>query len=323
MERKKRIISELEKKVYRDIQLEIFKYYDSEGMEYRGKNNPKVIEKLKTIETLDDADVSDIVEDIKDSIVDFFSYVYRLIPPLKRKVHCSKELLNKIELCELSEEHIEVLRKYTEAFAAGKDMNIFLSNNIKDTRKPDFLLYTWHLYHLHMSGKFVEGAKQMKNNRSDTQLLCIINPGDVYFVDVIPHPVKPEDYFNMQILKIIEKNGWMEKIDFYEAKDMIQGSMEPKITKNEEIFKLYSKCGFNMMFEINDKGYIPLSSMMSNRRPWEVSQEMIKIDREIQKLHHEEGIYKNFQFGCDQNGFLLGLVEFETSTGEKTLHNIF
>lgn len=323
MERKKRIISELEKKVYRDIQLEIFKYYDSEGMEYRGKNNPKVIEKLKLIETLDEADVSDIVEDIKDSIVDFFSYVYRLIPPLRRAVHYSKELLNKIQSNELAEKHIKILREYAEAFSLGKDMNIFLSNNIKDTRKPDFLLYTWHLYHLHMSGKFVEGAKQMKNNRSDTQLLCIVNLSDVYFVDVISHPVKPEDYFNMQILEIIENNGWMEKIDFYEAKDMIQGSMEPKITKNEDIFKFYSKHGINIMFEINNKGYVPLSSMMSNRRPWEVSQEMIKIDNEIRKLHHMEGVYKKFHLGCDQNGMLVGLVEFEMPTGEQNLINIF
>ncbi len=323
MEREKRKIPELEKKVYRDIQLEIFKYYDSEGMEYRGKNNSKVIEKLKTIETLDDADVSDIVEDIKDSIVDFFSYVYRLIPPLKRKVHCSKELLNKIELCELEEEHIEVLKKYTEAFAAGKDMNIFLSNNIKDTRKPDFLLYTWHLYHLHMSGKFVEGTKQMKNNRSDTQLLCIIDPSDVYFVDIIPHPVKPEDYFNIQTLEIIKGNGWMNKIGFYEIEDMIPGSMEPKITKNEDIFNLYSRCGVNLMFEFNGKGYAPLNSMMSNRRPKDASEEMIKINKEIRKLHNVEGAYRRFQLGCDQNGILLGLVEFEAPTGEKNLINIF
>lgn len=323
MEREKRKIPELEKKVYRDIQLEIFKYYDSEGMEYRGKNNPKVAEKLKTIETLDDEDVSDMVEDIKDSIVDFFSYVYRLIPPLRRNVHYSKELLNKIQSNGITEKHVKILREYADAFSLGKDMNIFLSNNIKDTRKPDFLLYTWHLYHLHMSGKVVESVKQMKNNRSDTQLLCIINPGDVYFVDVISHPVKPEEYFNMQTLEIIENNGWMEKIGFCEATNMIQESMEPKITKNEEIFKIYSKCGFNMMFEINNKGYIPLDSMMSNRRPRDASQEIIKIDCEIRKLHHVEGIYKRFQLGCDQNGILLGLVEFEAPTGEKNLVNIF
>lgn len=323
MEREKRKIPELEKKVYRDIQLEMFKYYDSEGMDYKGKNNPKVIENLRNIEALDDSDVLKIVDNVKDSMVDFFSYVYRLIPPLRRKVHYSKELLSKIESGELTEEHREVLREYAEAFTIGKDMNIFLSNNIKDTRKPDFLLYTWHLYHLHMSGKFVEDTKQMKNNRSDTQLLCIINPRDVYFVDVIQHPVKPEEYFNIQTLEIIKRNDWMENIGFYEAKGMVSGTMEPKITKNEDIFKLYSRCGVNMMFEFDGKGYIPIDSMMSNRRPRDASQEMIKIDREIRKLHHVEGIYKRFQLGCDQNGILLGLVEFEAPTGEKNLINIF
>lgn len=323
MDKEKRRISELEKKVYRDIQLEIFKHYDSEGMEYKGKNNFEVIEDLRAIETLDDSDVLKIIEDIKDSIVDFFSYVYRLIPPVKREVYYSKELLNKIALNELTEENIKVLRKYEEEFAVGKDMNIFLSNNIKDPRKPDFLLYTWHLYHLHMSGKFVEGTKQMKNNRSDTQLLCIINPRDVYFVDVIPHPVKPEEYFNIKTLEIIKKNDWMEKIGFYEVKGMIPGTMEPKIKIDKDIFKIYSKCSINIPFEFQGKGYCSLNPMCSNRRPIETSQELIEISKNIYKLSSEEGKYKGFQFGYTETGFFLGLVEFETPTGEIKYINIF
>ena len=58
-----------------------------------------------------------------------------------------------------------------------------------------------------MSGKYVEDKKQMKNNRSDMQLLSIIDLNDVYFIDVIPHPTKPEEYFNIQSLEIIIKNG--------------------------------------------------------------------------------------------------------------------
>ena len=47
------------------------------------------------------------------------------------------------------------------------------------------------------------------------QLLCIINQGDVFFVDVIPHPTKAEEYFNIRSLEIILNNGWMEKIGFF------------------------------------------------------------------------------------------------------------
>lgn len=175
----KREKTELEKNIYEDIQSEIRKYYDSEGIEYKDKEEPE------------------------DTIIDFFSYLFRLIPVTKRKVHYSKELTNRISLNEISKEYVEILKMFEDAFSEGKDMNIFLSNNIKKSRETDFLRYTWHFFHLHMSGKFVEDKMQMKNNRSDTQLLCIIDLNDVYFIDVIPHPTKAEEYFNIQSLEII------------------------------------------------------------------------------------------------------------------------
>ena len=189
--------TELEEKIYCDVQTEIRNYYDSNDIKYRSNEEPE------------------------DTIIDFLSYLYRLIPITKRKVHYSKELSKKIDLKEIDEKQAEILKQYSDAFSEGKNMNVFLSNNIKEPKKPDFLLYTWHLYHLHMSGKFVEDINQMKNNRSDTQLLCIINMRDVYFVDIISHPKKAEEYFDLQKMKIIKENGWMEKIGFYEPKSRI------------------------------------------------------------------------------------------------------
>ncbi|SOB72689.1 Hypothetical protein EHLA_2056 [Anaerobutyricum hallii] len=183
MDNTKREKTELEKNIYKDIQSEIRKYYDSEGVEYKDKEEPE------------------------DTIIDFFSYLFRLIPVTQRKVHYSKELLSKLNLNEISKEYVEILKMFEDSFSAGKDMNIFLSNNIKKSRATDFLRYTWQLFHLHMSGKYVEDKKQMKNNRSDMQLLSIIDLNDVYFIDVIPHPTKPEEYFNIQSLEIIIKNG--------------------------------------------------------------------------------------------------------------------
>ena len=126
----KREKTELENKIYEDIQSEIRKYYDSEEIEYKDKEEPK------------------------DTIIDFFAYLYRLIPVIKRKVHYSEELLSRINSNDLPEEHIKILKMYEDAFSTGEDMNIFLSNNTKKSRETDFLRYTWHLYHLHMSGKF-------------------------------------------------------------------------------------------------------------------------------------------------------------------------
>ena len=246
-----------------------------------------------------------------------------MIPVIKRKVHYSEELLNRINSNDLPEEHIKILKMYEDAFSTGEDMNIFLSNNTKKSRETDFLRYTWHLYHLHMSGKFVENKEQMKNNRSDTQLLCIINLNDVYFVDVIPHPTKAEEYFNIRSLEIILKNGWMEKIGFFEITDMIPGTLEPKITDDKDIFNIYSTCSANIAFEFHGKGYCSLEPLNCTRRPYAAIDEMTKINREIYKLNCIKGSYIGFQLGCNDKGILMGLVKFKTPTGETNFYNIF
>lgn len=299
MNRQKRKKTELEEKIYNDIQSEIWKYYDRESIEYKDKEEPE------------------------DTIIDFFSFLYRLIPPVKRNVHYSEELLKKIALSEIPKEHAEILKQYEDAFSEGKDMNVFLSNNIKKPRETDFLLYTWHLFHLHMSGKFVKDINQMKNNRSDTQLICIIDLNDVYFIDVMPHPTRAEQYFNIRSLEIIIKNGWIEKSGFFEMTDMIPGTLEPKVTEDKDIFELYSKCGINVAFEFQGKGYCSLEPINRTRRPYAAVNEMTKINRAIYKFNSVEGTYKRFQLGNNDKGVLLGLVEFEMPTGEIKNFNIF
>ena len=288
--------TELEEKIYCDVQTEIRNYYDSNDIKYRSNEEPEY------------------------TIIDFLSYLYRLIPITKRKVHYSKELSKKIDLKEIDEKQAEILKQYSDAFSEGKNMNVFLSNNIKEPKKPDFLLYTWHLYHLHMSGKFVEDINQMKNNRSDTQLLCIINMRDVYFVDVISHPKKAEEYFDLQKMKIIKENGWMEKIGFYEIKDMIPESLEPKITEINEIFELY-KLGINLSFEFDGKAYSPLAQMSQARRPVDATQKLFEINRKISKLNNVTGTYMGFQFDKEIDD-LVGYVKFGTPSGEVKF-NIF
>lgn len=110
----KRKKAELKKYIYEDIQSEIRKYYNSEKIEYKDKEEPE------------------------DTIIDFFAYLYRLIPVIKRNVHYSEELLSRINSNDLPEEHIKILERYEDAFSMGEDMNIFLSNNIKSQEKQTF-----------------------------------------------------------------------------------------------------------------------------------------------------------------------------------------
>lgn len=290
--------SDLEKNIYLDIQSEIYRFYDSQKMEYKSKEEPE------------------------GTLIDFLSYLYRLIPAYKRKVYYSKELRDKIHSNEISKELADILKKFDDAFTIGKDMNGFLSNNTNNPRKPDFLQYAWHLYHLHISDKFAENREQMKNNRSDVQLLCIITVEAVYFVDVINHPKKSEEYFNIKNLEIVANNRWMEKIGFYEVEDAIPGSIKPIITNDKDIFSLYRKGG-NVGFEVNGKSYISLEPIMSNRRPKDSTTEFFRITKKIRILNDIKDKYVGFRFAVDLKNVLLGLVEFSTQKGESVFYNIF
>lgn len=293
MKAPKRERTKLETKIYNDIQSEIWKYYNSKGVEYKDKEEPE------------------------DTIINFFSYLYRSIPKIKRNVHYSNELLKKINLNELSKEHIEILKKFEKAFEIGENMNGFLSNNTKNSHERDFLLYTWHLFHLHLSDKFVEDANQMKNNRSDTQLLCIIESSDVYFIDVIPHPTKAEQYFNISHLETIVSNGWIEKIGFVEMKDIIPGSLEPKIKKDEDFFKLYSKCRVNMAFEFQEKAYMPIEPMSATRHPADAVNKLMELNRTISKFNSKKGMCTGFKLFFDSNNICHGYVAFRAYYDKK------
>ena len=291
-----RVKNELEIKIHEDIQSEIMKYYDWVGVEYRADEN----EPEKTI-------------------IDFFSYLYKRIPVLKRRVEYSNELKAKIERGELSEKEVEALKKYENAFEKGMDMNGFLSNQTSDPGKVDFLRYTWHLYHLHLSENL---NVNKKNNRSNKQLLCIINDDCTYFVDMIPHPEKAENYFKLIYLKIIQNNNWMEHIGFLEISGFVPGSSQFKVTREEDIFEIYSKIALNIFFEFENKGYVSLDPITSTRNPLRAVEQMMTINKNIRKLNDCAADYKGFKLETDNEGLLMGMVEFENSKQEVLRINI-
>lgn len=291
-----RVKNELEIKIHEDIQSEIMKYYDCVGVAYRADEN----EPEKTI-------------------IDFFSYLYKRIPVLKRRVEYSNELKAKIERGKLSEKEVEVLKKYENAFEKGMDMNVFLSNQTSDPGKVDFLRYIWHLYHLHLSENL---NVNKKNNRSNKQLLCIINDDCTYFVDMIPHPEKAENYFKLIYLKIIQNNNWMEHIGFLEISGFVPGSLGFKVTREEDIFEIYSKIALNTFFEFENKGYAPLDPITSTRNPRRAVEQMMTINKNIRKLNNCAVDYKGFKLETDNEGLLMGMVEFENSKQEVLRINI-
>lgn len=293
---------EFREKIHKDIQSEIWKYYDDKKIKY------------KKIEE----------ENPETTIIDFLSYNFRLISQISRKVHYSKELRDKINSNKIETKYVEVLKEYDEAFSEGRNMNIFCSNKNKEVRKVDFLLYTWNLYHLHMSGKFVETEKQMKNNRSDMQLICIIDQRDVFFIDVISHPMKSEEYFCEDFLNIIANNKWMNKIGFYKCPEVVPNTLTPLVSKCKELFDLYSKGALNLMINIQGQIYCPMSPMSIERRPNKSVNEMRVINNKIKDFYDLNVKYNGFKLEHNDNGEILGIINYknESLEGKFTIFNL-
>ena len=261
------------------MEREIFKYYDTQNISYKKKETPQ------------------------ENVINFFSYLYRLIPVCKRNVHLSDALKDS--------PYIEVLKKYECYFKSGKDMNIYLSQKTHNANAIDFLQSAWNIYHLHLN-------IQMTKKRSNLQLLCIINSTDVYFIDVIKHPNKfsPESYFDIRYLEIIERNNWLDKIGFTEIVGMKPNSMSFKINESKDIFSLYTQ-GINIGFEFNGKGYMPLPGISAARNPISSVFQLNKISHNIDKISNCVKEYIDFHFENGQNNELKGMIVFK-SYDDKT-----
>ncbi len=273
-----------EKKVFEDFQKAIFKYYDVEDIKYPKNEKPK------------------------KTCLYFIAFLMKKISVCKRNVHFSDSLK--------SSKYIPILEKYADGFRNGEDMNRFLSNKTCNPKQPDFFLYAWNIYHLHINN-------QMTKKRGNLQLLCIVTAEDVYFVDIIEHPPKnrPNEYFDIRHLRTIKRNGWMKIIGFEEIKGIDPNSFKPPITKSEDIFKMYTG-GVNIGFVFDNKAYFSIRGLTCAKTPMIATNEIIRITRNIRLLESLSPTYIGFKF-INYNDELCGDAYFLTSKSQITHYNIF
>lgn len=184
---------------------------------------------------------------------------------IERNVFISQELKDKISTLNFLDkdgnaidEHeakdvCNLIKKFEKKFQDGEDLTNHSSKGIFSDNE-DIILNNWNLRHLHLSDVEVAVDKSaMSSNRSSWLLFYIMNDDTVNFVDVVWHP-KGAGFTAYRFLEIIEQNGWMKKIGFKENEDIIPGTLEPNVTKDEDIFELY-KSHLNIEFEFNGKVY--------------------------------------------------------------------
>lgn len=208
--------------------------------------------------------------DSKGKILSYLDNRERCISPVPRSIVLSHELSEKIKSNRASvrtnfDENNEVLDAYdyiVEKLKLGKDVTYNLSGKLFDSREKykDIMLNAWKIKHIHLSKIDVNSKRGMKKNRSDYLLFCIVTADTVYCIDILRHP-ESENFFCINLMKIIKSNNWMNIIGFESEENYIAGSLKPIIEKDEDLTQLYVDNKINCAFEFDGKMYMSLDGI--------------------------------------------------------------
>lgn len=191
--------------------------------------------------------------DPQQSIIDYFSWLYRWIPARPRTVTISTHLTEKLQNGTIDDAIVDLVKQFQTDFEKGVDMISHLSKLAKKTDAEDYLRYHWSIYHLHLANN---------SSRSNKQLLAAITPDEVLFVDVIDHPARGHsfEYFNVDHLRIIRDAGWFPRIRIGTSENIVLGSLNFNPQTGSDFYKMY-KDHMNVMFELDGVVYGTLNSV--------------------------------------------------------------
>lgn len=151
---------------------------------------------------------------------EYFNTQKRVIFETPRKVIYSKEF-------QCPEEYQEALLQFEENARKGKNLNVYLSDQIRKPEKADDLLNDWNIYHFHLTRRF---RKDGFAKRSDYQIFAWVTADCIYMIQIYPHR-EAHLYVKKELLRIIEAN-WPEFLE----KHRIKG-------------------GFHLTVQLDDEGY--------------------------------------------------------------------
>ena len=147
--------------------------------------------------------------DISLLLAKWFEILDRLVEPVRRTVHMSREI--KVSLSNLGNSRKEREVKYVVSdlcarFDLGIDVNPWLSKKILED-SIDQMLLQYGLHHFHLSRGIREDGF---STRSDYLLFAHVLKSDIYLVDVRPHQ-HPEGlrWVDQELPKIMFRN-WPE-----------------------------------------------------------------------------------------------------------------
>ena len=184
--------------------------------------------------------------DINKDLLDLLTLHEKYVFEFPRDVELSKELTLKIS---------NPAYKYTGAinhlrllFINGSNVNPFQSSKLFNYRVHDDLVYSWSIYHFHLSTK--RTTDPFFNDRTKEVLFVYISNKEALFLDTNTHP--PHEVFaDKRLLEILD-NNWDAKL--LQLKDVVGLSRK---FDNKERFNLRKHQVNEGALEVNGKFVYP------------------------------------------------------------------
>jgi len=142
----------------------------------------------------------------------FGSIRYRIIKSAKRRVHWSKDLLDKYKNGLMTATQINAINIISSASVAGLDLTRFMSFRMEKAYFEDKMYSDWRISHLHLdptpSAKSIHQTRLAHFVERTGPILFVFHKNDgLYLIDIQPHGSEHRDVWGTQnFLEIIHRD---------------------------------------------------------------------------------------------------------------------
>lgn len=177
--------------------------------------------------------------DLERALYQYFNLKKRTIKRQSRNIHKSKEFS-----CPKGYE--KALAEFELRIENGDNLNLFLSDKLKEANYNDGLLNDWNIYHFHLTKQFRDDGWA---KRSEFLLFAYITEADVYMLQIYKH--KEKYLFSKSELVEIIYNNWPELIEKNHIKDI-----KPSISISDKEYSELRKANISTLVNLkNEKAF--------------------------------------------------------------------
>jgi hypothetical protein len=148
-----------------------------------------------------------------DSLLDYLTYCKKFIPIQQRVAYFSTNVQN-----DSIGNRNEAYQAIVHRAKTGGDLNCYQSESLKEVKFHDYLLYTWHIHHFHLSTRANIKNPYFKK-RTNGLLFAYVNLNSIYFLGFDVH--REGVFADEKWLSIIQTN-WPELLEEYKREHITE-----------------------------------------------------------------------------------------------------